>query len=673
MSFIYPTVRRSDTADTYHGSVVQDPYRWTEDPDDDETREFVSAQNGLTIPYLQSLPEVQSLRPAIAKLWDTPRTGAPRKRGEVMVWAHNDGLANQPTFFISRGGAEPEVLLDPNTFSDDGTIAVTAWSLSADGAYMAYTRSEAGSDQQTGLIIDTSTGDHLDDRLEELRFTGLSWWKGGFFYTRFPGLSAGSVGLFKDCSVYYHTAGTGQSEDRLIYSNPDQPDLLYGGVVSEDEELLVLMEYDGTSIENGLLYKRLGESAVGFTRVTEAGIASFGFLAHHDGSLLVQTNQDAPNGRVVAIPIDEPEERIELIPEGETAIEIAGAAAGRIIVVSIDEGAHRLRLYDLSGEADGEISLPAPGTVAELTGRLDDPVVHVGFQSFLFPPTVIRWEDGMATIFAGSKPPVDLEGFVVERRHATSTDGALVGMFVVRHEDTALPAPTELYGYGGFNINVTPMYNPARLAWLEAGGVVVSANIRGGSEHGEAWHKQGMLAHKQQVFDDFIACAEHLIEAGVTTKRHLGIRGGSNGGLLVTAVMLQRPDLFGAVVSQVPVTDMFRYQLFSAGRFWTVEYGDATQDPEAFKWLSRYSPLHNIEAGVDYPPILVLTAETDDRVVPMHSHKFIAEMQHAAGGTSDNPILERVETRAGHGLGKPTSKLIDEAADIFGFLLHHLT
>ncbi len=673
MAFTYPDARRADIGDSYHGVVVPDPYRWAEDPEDPETRQFVRAQNELTIPYLESLPEVGKLHRRIAELWDTPRSGAPRRRGDVMVWAHNDGLANQPTFLISRDGSEPEVLLDPNTFSDDGTVAVTAWSLSDDGSQMAYTRSEAGSDQQTGLVLDTATGEHLEDRLEELRFTGLSWWGNGFFYSRFPGLQSGTVGLFKDCSLYYHRLGTTQGEDELIFANPDRPELLYGGVVSEDKQLLVLMEYEGTSRENGLLFRRLDDTSEEFTRVAEIGVASFQFLAHYDGSLLVETNEDAPNGRIVAIPLESLDERNEIVPEGDTAIEIAGAAAGQVVVVALDEGSHRVRLHALDGSAGSEIHLPEPGTVAELTGRLTDPVIHIGFQSFLYPPTVIRWEEGETSFFAESPPPLDPGHFVVERLHAESTDGARVGMFLVRHKDQATPAPTELYGYGGFNINLTPMYSPARLAWLESGGVVVSANLRGGSEHGEEWHRQGMLGNKQQVFDDFIACAEHLIDSGITTTSQLGIRGGSNGGLLVTSVMLQRPDLLGAVVSQVPVTDMYRYQHFSAGRFWTVEYGDAVEDPEAFRWLSRYSPLHNIRPGVEYPPLLVLTAETDDRVVPMHAHKFIAELQHAAGGTSRSPILERVETRAGHGLGKPTSKLIDEAADIFGFLLHHLS
>jgi prolyl oligopeptidase len=672
MPFKYPPARRSDIEDDYHGTVVADPYRWLEDPDDSETRAFVGAQNEVTAPYLESLPEVSGLRERIGELWDTPRTGAPRRRGGVLVWAHNDGLANQSTFYISRTGSDPEVLLDPNTFSHDGTVAVTAWSLSPDGSYMAYTRSEAGSDQQTGRILDTRTGEHLADELHELRFTGLAWLDDGFFYSRFPGLEAGTVGLFKDCSVFYHRAGTEQSGDALVFANPDHPDLLYTAVVSDDNEFVVLYEYDGTSRENGMLFRPASKAGEPFTRIVHPGVASYQFLAHIEGTFLVETNDDAPNGRVVAVPLDDLETRHVVIEEAETAIEISGGAAGRIVVVRLDEASHRVSLYQLDGTPDGEIALPAPGSVAELTGRMSDPVIYTGFQSFLYPPTVIRWEGGEASLFAESRPQVDPEDFEVERSTATSSDGTEVGMFIVRHKNTDLPAPTELYGYGGFNINLTPVYSPARLAWLEAGGVVVTANLRGGSEHGEEWHRQGMLGNKQQVFDDFIAAAMHLVESGVTTRAQLGIRGGSNGGLLVTAVMLQQPGLFGAVVAQVPVTDMYRYQHFSAGRFWTVEYGDAEKSADAFGWLSKYSPLHNVEAGVDYPPLLVLTAETDDRVVPMHSHKFVAQMQNAAGGASENPILERIETRAGHGMGKPTSKLIGEAADIYGFMLHHL-
>lgn len=673
MPFIYPDARRADVVDDYHGTPVADPYRWTENPDDPETQAFVEAQNAVARPYLDSLSEVARFRDRMTELWDTPRTGAPRRRGDVMVWQHNDGLLDQPILYISRGGSEPEVLIDPNHLSEDGAVAVTAWSLSSDGTLMAYTVAEAGSDEQVARVLDTTTGDHLEDELHNLRFTTLAWWNEGFFYARFPDTGSGKTGLFKDSTIFYHRLGSDQAEDEIVFANPENPDLGYVPAVTEDDEYLVIVEFDGTSHETGLLFQSLGAPGAAVRRIVSTGVASHNFLAHHHGRFLVHTNLDAPNGKVVAIPVDDLDERIEIIPEGDHAVEMAGAAADRIVLVTLDEAAHRLGLFLLDGTPDGEIELPAPGTVAELTGRLADPVVHVAFQSFVHPPSVIRWEGGVSTTFAEPSHVVDPAEFVIERHHAKSTDGAQVGMFVIRHRDTDLPAPTEMYGYGGFNINLTPMYSAARLAWLEAGGVVVSTNLRGGAELGEEWHQQGMLGNKQQVFDDFIACGEYLIAKRITTNQQLGIRGGSNGGLLTTAVMLQRPDLFGAVLAQVPVTDMYRYQHFTAGRFWTVEYGDAARDPEAFAYLSDYSPLHNVEAGVSYPPILVLTAETDDRVVPMHSHKFIAELQHSAGGSSDDPLLERVETRAGHGLGKPTSKLIDEAADMFGFLLHHLS
>ena len=673
MPFTYPRARRADVIDDYHGTPVADPYRWTEDPDDPETQEFVRAQNDVTMPYLASLPEVGRLRQRMAELWDTPRTGAPRIRGDVAVWQHNDGLLDQPVFYVSRDGSEPEILIDPNHMSEDGAVAITAWSLSPDGSLLAYTTAEAGSDQQMARVLDTITGDHLVDELHELRFTGLSWWNDGFFYSRFPGMKPGMTGLFKNMSVFYHQIGTHQDADQLIFQNPDNPDLGYLAGVSDDDRYLVVTEFDGTSHENGLLFAPLADLDAGLTRIVSTGVASHNFLANHDGRFLVHTNLDAPNSGVAATPLDDLERRFEVIPETDRAVEIAGAAADRLVLVTLVEAAHRLELFTLDGEPAGEIDLPEPGTVAELTGRLDQSAIHVGFQSFLHPPSVIRWENGSSEPFAEAHHAVEADDFIVERRHAVSTDGARVGMFVIRHKDTSLPAPTEMYGYGGYNINLTPMYTPARLAWMEAGGVVVSTNLRGGSEHGEEWHRQGMLANKQQVFDDFIACGEYLVEEGITTPTQLGIRGGSNGGLLTAAVMLQRPDLFGAVLSQVPVTDMYRYQHFTAGRYWTVEYGDAGEDPAAFEYLSAYSPLHNVTPGAEYPPLLVLTAETDDRVVPMHSHKFVAELQHASGGSSENPLLERVETRAGHGLGKPTTKVIDEAADMYGFLLHHLS
>jgi prolyl oligopeptidase len=672
MAFTYPAARRADTVDDYHGTAVADPYRWLEDPTSEETRAFVRAQNEVTMPYLASLPEVGRLRDRIAELWDTPRTGAPQQRGRVVVWQHNDGLSDQPVILTARESGEPVELLDPNTLSDDGAVAVPVWSLSPDGSLLAYTVSEAGSDRQIARVRDTATGEDLDDELHHLRFTSLSWWGDGFFYARFPARAHDDVGLFTDMSVHYHRVGTEQCEDELVFSNPDDPALGYDATVSDDDAYLVLTEYDGTSHETGLLFKPLGEPEAEFTRIVPTGVASHLFLDHHGGRFLVQTNLDAPNGRIVAIPLTDLASREEVVAEQETPIEGSIAAAGELLLITLHDGAHRVLRYGVDGEPLGELPLPGPGTVAELTGRPDDPVVYIGYQSFLHPPTALRWEQGETAVFAGADAPLDPDRVIVERRRAVSTDGAEVGMFVVRLAGTQLPAPAELYGYGGFNINVTPMYSPARLAWLEAGGIVVSANLRGGSEHGEDWHRQGMLGAKQQVFDDFAACAREVAAAGLTSAERIGIRGRSNGGLLATAAMLQHPDLFGAVIAHVPVTDMFRYQHFTAGRYWTVEYGDAAEDPEAFRWLSGYSPLHNVEEGVQYPPLLVFTAESDDRVVPMHTLKFIAAVQHAAGGSSEQPLLAHVETRAGHGLGKPTSKLMDEAAAEFGFLLHHL-
>ncbi len=673
MAFTYPSARRSDQIDDYHGTPVADPYRWTEDPDAPETKEFVRAQNDVTFPYLASLPEVVSLRERIAALWDTPRTSAPVLCNGVTVWTHNDGIAEQPSIYRSREGSEPEVLIDPNTMSDDGAVAISVWSLSPDGRLLGYTVSEAGSDRQIARVRDTATGEDLPDELHHLRFTGIAWYREGFFYSRFPDLPEGDVGLFENETVYYHRLGTPQDEDVLIFANPERPDLGYWAEVTHDEAFLMLTEFDGTSRQTGLLVLPLDEPDAQFVRIVDTGVAMHEFLLHDDGNLIVLTDLDAPNGRVVGIPLDSPEDRIELIPEGSMPVEIAMAAANRLLLVSLDEASHRIRVFGIDGTPDGEFALPAAGTVTEIHGRPQEPTVFVSFQSFLHPPGALRWEDGVTSVFAGAEPRLDPDRVIVERRHATSTDGAAVGMFCVRLAETPLPAPTELYGYGGFTATSTPMYDPARLAWLEAGGVVVVANIRGGTEQGETWHEQGMLGNKQQVFDDFIACAEQLIAEGVTTTPQLGIRGRSNGGLLTAATLVQRPDLFGAVVTQVPVADMFRYQLFTAGRFWTVEYGDAINDPEAFRWLSAYSPLHNVGDASTYPPTLIMTAESDDRVVPMHSLKFAAALQYAAGGSSGNPLLVRVETRAGHGLGKPTSKLIEETADTFGFLLHHLT
>jgi prolyl oligopeptidase len=693
MAFTYPPARRGDVVDDFHGREIADPYRWLEDVESSETKAFVEAQNAITMPYLASLPDRDGLIERMTDLWDIPRTEPPRVRGEgddrVMVWSHNDGLADQPTIWIRRGDAEPEVLLDPNTLSDDGAVAVTGSALSDDGRHFGYLVAEAGSDRQYLAIRDTETGEDLDDRLEHLRFTSIAWFGDGFFYTRWPEVEPGSTAPVKDPSVHYHRVGTSQADDPLVFHNDDDDEPIYSAGLTEDLRFLVLAELLGTDRRNGLLYLDLdvhGPAIVdgapapadAWVRLVDQGIAAHEVVLHvggDDGSsrFVVQTDRDAPNGRIVSIDLasPDPDDWATVVAETDQPLEWSAALAGEVLVNHLAEASSQLTRYTPAGEELGPLDLPGLGSVTGLAGRFSDPTFFVGYQSFVEPPTVLEVSDGISSVWASSSPPIDPADVIVERMHATSTDGAQVGMFVIRHRDATLPGPVELYGYGGFTINLTPAYSPSRLAFLEAGGIAAVANLRGGSEHGEPWHEQGALANKQQVFDDFIACGEHLIEQGIATAETLGIRGGSNGGLLTAATMLQRPDLFGAVISQVPVIDMLRFQHFTAGRFWTVEYGDAA-DPEAFEWLIEYSPLHNVADDVDYPPLLIMTAESDDRVVPMHSHKFAAEVQHRAGGSSNQPLLERVETRAGHGMGKPTAKIIEEAADIYAFLLHHL-
>jgi prolyl oligopeptidase len=672
MRFAYPPARRADIVDDYFGTPVADPYRWMEDPDSEETRAFVRAQNNVTLPYLASLPGRGSLRERMEAMWDVPRTGAPTVRSDVAVWAHNDGLQDQPVFFVRSGGNDDRVLLDPNHLSPDGAVAVIVTSLSDDGRYFAYSVADAGSDWQIIRVRDVTTGEDLDDELRFVKFTNIAWWKDGFFYSRFPEQDRASTEPSRDMAVYFHRLGSLQSDDELVFANPENPDLGYGVVVSDDGRYLVLDEWEGTSNKNGLLYRTLGEADADWVRLASPGRALFAFLAHHKGSFLVHTDLDAPNGRVVKLPLDLPDSFEEVVPEQDQPIELATAAAGHLVIVALQDASHVIRIVEPDGTPAGTIDLPGMGSIAELSGRLQDDALFLGFQSFLHPPTALRWEGASTEVFAGAEPPLDPDQVIVERRQAVSTDGTEVGMFVIRAAATVLPAPVELFGYGGFNINLTPVFHPARLAFLEAGGVVAVANLRGGGERGETWHEQGMLGNKQQVFDDFISCAQALVSDGVATPGGVGIRGGSNGGLLTAAVMVQRPDLFGAVVSQVPVADMLRFQHFTAGRYWTVEYGDPGKDHEAFDWVMAYSPYHNVATEVDYPPLLITTAESDDRVVPMHSLKLAAAVQHAAGRSSDQPLLVRVETRAGHGMGKPTSKLIDESADIFAFLLHHL-
>ncbi len=670
MPFSYPPAPRASVVDDYHGTPVPDPYRWLEDPAAPVTLAFVEAQNALSRAHLDSLPEVNRLRARIAELWDVSRTDLPATRNGVTVWSSNPGSDDQPTFRVRDADGE-RVLLDPNALTTDGTSAVVTWALSPDGKHWAYSLADGGSDWQVIRVRGTSDGRDLSEELRYVKFTSIAWWGDGFFYSRFPEQDSSSSEPSRRHRVMYHRLDTPQAEDAEWFSNPDDPDLLYDPHVGHDERWLVLAEWNGTARENGLLAHELTtQPGRGWVRMVDHGVAIHDIIDTSDEDLLVVTDIGAPRRRIVRLPLAGGE-AAEVIPEGEGTIEYANLASGRLVVTVVKDASHRVQMFTLDGTPHGEVPLPDPGTITGVSGTALEPDLYLAFQSFLYPPRVIHVDPSGHRVFAGAEPPVDPAAVTVERVEARSTDGAGVPMFVIRPRGSHLPGPVELYGYGGFTVNVTPMFDPARLAFLEAGGTVAVANLRGGSEFGEGWHREGMLGRKQQVFDDFIACAETLIARGIGAPGTVGIRGRSNGGLLAAACMLQRPDLFGAVVSQVPVTDMLRYQHFTAGRYWTVEYGDSA-DPEAFRWLIDYSPYHKAESVTGLPPLLITTAEGDDRVVPMHALKLAAAVQHACGHLSDQPLLVRVDTRSGHGLGKPITKLIDESADVFGFLLHHL-
>jgi prolyl oligopeptidase len=676
----YPATRRDGTVDDYHGKPVADPYRWLEAMDSAETLAWVDAQNEVTFAHLDTLPERGRIRSRLEELWDFPRESPPMRRGAWYFYTRNDGLQPQPILYKRAvKGGDPIVVLDPNTMSDDGTIALMTLSFTKDGSLLAYTVAEAGSDWQVVRVLDIESGERLPDELHQVKFTTLAWapGDGGFYYARLPEAD-GSRGAQPPGNerVYLHRLRDEQSSDELVYARPDAPDLGFQPFVTHDDELLVLHVWQGTDTRNRLYYRRADDAAGEFIRLLDDFDAKYRLVGHVAGRLYVLTDHSAPRGRVIAIPLDRPGSEYwqELIAEGEETLEFAALAGGYIVTGSLRDASHVVSVHELDGKRLAELDLPALGTVTEFAGKPDQSEFFIGFESFAHAPTVLRYDLETRELrpVAPTPTPAGSDGFVTTRTWATSPDGTLIPVFVTHRTDLELDGtnPTILYGYGGFDIPLTPTYAPGRTWFIEAGGVFATANLRGGGEYGREWHEAGMFGNKQNVFDDFIAAAEHLIAAGYTSAEHLGILGGSNGGLLVTACLLQRPDLFGAAVAMVPVTDMLRYHRFTAGRYWTAEWGKADDGPDVFEYLRAYSPLHNV-APAHYPPTMVTTGDTDDRVVPLHAYKFVAALQPAAADSG--PVLLRVDRRAGHGLGKPTSMRIDEVADIFSFFDHHLS
>ena len=679
---VYPKPPRGTQVDHYHGTEVADPFRSLEDPDAPETRKWVKAENAVTEKFLSGIPERTLLRKRLRDLWSYESWGVPVREGRRLFFTRHDGSSNQPRLYVREGKeAAPRLLLDPNLLAKDGTVALAFWSVSRDGRHLAWGATNAGSDWTEWRVRDVVTGRDGPDLLRWVKFSSASWAKdgSGFYYARYdePGAGPERAAALKNQKLYFHRVGTPQDDDDLVYSRPDAPELGFEPIVSDDGRYLVLHVWRGTDRRTRLYYQDLGERPRTMVRLLDGFDALYEFLGNDGPVFYLRTDKDAPRGKVVAVDTrlaaeGKPAVRT-LVAEGTESIEGARLVGGRIVLLVMKDATHRVRLHALDGTFERELLLPGAGTVSGLTGRRDDGETFYAFTSFTSPPTVYRFDfaAGTSSVVHQPKVPFDPSLYETLELFVTSRDETKVPVFLVQRKGLERDGTHEalLTGYGGFGIAMTPSFSPATIAWLERGGVFAQACLRGGSEYGEEWHRAGMLEKRQNVFDDFIAAAEGLIEAKVTSAPKLGISGASNGGLLVGVVLNQRPELFGGAIAAVGVMDMLRFHRFTIGWGWTSEYGSPEKEGD-FQVLRAYSPLHNLKKGRAYPAVLVTTGEHDDRVVPGHSLKYAAALQEAQGG--DAPVLLRVETRAGHGAGKPRSLQVDEAADSLAFLTEAL-
>lgn len=678
----YPETRTVEHIDVYHGTEVADPYRWLEADvrESEDVAAWVDAQNELTFAYLKAIPEQQAIEKRLTELWDFERYSMPTKKGGRYYYKYNDGLQNQDVVYtLTALDAEPRLLIDPNTWSGDGTIALASYHPSPDGRHLAYLVQDGGSDWRTARVIDVESGELLEDELEWLKFTGLSWAAdgSGFYYSRYPETDEDEKfqSLNMNQAVYFHRLGTPQSDDQLIYTDPEHPEWGYSATVTDDGEHLVITVWKGTDNRYQILHQDLTDPAAGPKFLIEGFDHDYSFVGNVGDELYFRSNNDAPRNKLIAIDLANPEPDAwrEVIPEAEDVLDGVSLVGGRIIADYMQDAQTIVKVFDLDGTYVDDVELPGIGTAYGFGGKFDDPETFFIYTSYDTPTTVNRYdvETGEVSVFRKPEVDFDSDDYVVKQVFYTSKDGTRVPMFISHHVDIEPDGnnPTMLYGYGGFNISQTPAFSITRLAWMEMGGVYAVANLRGGGEYGREWHQAGTKLDKQNVFDDFIAAAEYLVEAGYTRPGKLAIFGGSNGGLLVGAVVNQRPDLFGAAIPAVGVMDMLRFQKFTAGRFWVDDYG-SSDNPDEFEALYAYSPYHNLVPGTEYPAVLVTTADTDDRVVPSHSFKYAAAIQAAQGG--DDPVLIRIETRAGHGSGKPTEMIIEDYADRWAFLVENL-
>ena len=673
----YPKTKKDNVSDNYFGTIVKDPYRWLENDTSQAVKEWVKEENKITFNYLSKIPFRNKIKKRYAELFNYPKYSAPFKGGKNYFFFKNNGLQNQSVLYIQKGlDGTPELFLDPNKLKSDGTVALRNYSISKNGKYFAYGTASGGSDWNEFYVMDISSKKKLKDHLNWIKFSGISWYKNGFFYSRYPKPAKGKelTSSNEFHTVYYHKLGTDQKEDKRIFGDKNNPKMTFYAQTTDDEKYLIIYPSKGTS-NNALYIKNLSRPYSKFKTIISNFDNNYSVVDNIGNKLLVLTDKNAPKNRLVLINPKRPSEKYwkTVIPEKEDVLRSVQIIGGKIIANYMKDASSHIYMYSLKGKYEKEIKLPALGTVGSFSGKRKNDIAFYTFTSFTYPPSIYKFDvgTGKSTLFRQPKLDFDFSPYVTKQIFYKSKDGTKVPMFIVYKKGIKLDGsnPTYLYAYGGFNISLTPSFSSSRLIWLEQGGIFAMPNLRGGGEYGEAWHKAGTKLHKQNVFDDFIAAAEYLINNKYTSPAKLVCAGASNGGLLIGAVINQRPDLFRVALPAVGVMDMLRFQKFTIGWAWVSDYG-SSDDSLQFQALYKYSPLHNIKSGLNYPAILVTTADHDDRVVPGHSFKYIATLQEKYKG--DNPILIRIGVRAGHGGGKPTSKIIEEQTDKWSFVFYNL-
>ncbi len=671
----YPETKKVEVTDDYFGTKISDPYRWLEDDNSPETAEWIKEENKVTDEYLSKITFRDKLKQRFEELYNYPKYSAPFREGSKYYFFKNDGLQNQSVMYVKDNlESDPKLFFDPNKLSEDGTVSLAALSFSKDGKTFAYGTASGGSDWNEYFVMNALTGEKLSDHLKWIKFSGMAWKNDGFFYSRYPEPKGSELSAKNQFSkVYYHKIGDDQSKDVVIFEDAAKPDRGFSAGTTDDERFLIISFSEGTS-NNGFLVRDLSVPGSRFISIVDDLNNNYGVVDNLADKFLVLTDYKAPNYRLILIDPKNParENWKDVIPESKNVLQNVQIIGGKLFATYMQDASHHVYVYDLNGKTGYEIKLPALGSVG-FSGRRDDNIAFYSFTSFTYPGAIYKLDvdNNKSELYLKVDLNFDFDNYETKQVFYESKDGTKVPMFIVYKKGLKLDGnnPAFLYSYGGFNISLNPSFSASRLMFLENGGVYAMPNIRGGGEYGEEWHKAGMLDKKQNVFDDFISAAEYLIKEGYTNPSELACAGGSNGGLLIGAVINQRPDLFKVAIPQVGVMDMLRFHKFTIGHHWAVEYGSSDNE-EQFKYLYKYSPLHNINGKLNYPAVLVTTADHDDRVVPAHSFKYIATLQEKYKG--ENPVFIRIETKAGHGAGKPTSKIIEEAADMWSFVFYNL-